>query len=27
VHGLTRVARMTQDDAHIYCTDEQVQTS
>ena len=25
VHGLTRVRGMTQDDAHIYCTDEQVQ--
>jgi threonyl-tRNA synthetase len=26
VHGLTRVRGMTQDDAHIYCTDEQMQT-
>jgi threonyl-tRNA synthetase len=25
VHGLTRVRGMTQDDAHIFCTDEQVQ--
>jgi threonyl-tRNA synthetase len=25
VHGLTRVRGMTQDDAHIYCTEEQVQ--
>ncbi|MGQ0483454.1 MAG: threonine--tRNA ligase [Pseudonocardia sp.] len=25
IHGLTRVRGMTQDDAHIYCTDEQVQ--
>jgi threonyl-tRNA synthetase len=25
VHGLTRVRGMTQDDAHIYCTDEQMQ--
>ncbi|CAN5896981.1 threonine--tRNA ligase [soil metagenome] len=26
VHGLTRVRGMTQDDAHIYCTPEQLQT-
>ncbi len=26
VHGLTRVRGMTQDDAHVYCTAEQVQT-
>jgi len=26
VHGLTRVRGMTQDDAHIYCTKEQMQT-
>jgi len=25
IHGLTRVRGMTQDDAHIFCTDEQVQ--